>query len=117
MALSARGFDVAESLGFQECAADNGCGLLTIGVDGRDSSGTVLNEGANVFGAPNACFAEFHWFRCVPAGDPGVPQGSADRDDARRSPLRIGDKISYAQESRIREDRSDLGLVCGRQGG
>ncbi len=85
-----------------------------ITLDGRDSRGTALNESVDVFDPPNACFAEFHWFRCVPAGDPGVPQGPTDRDDARRSPLRIGNKVSYAQESRFREDRSDLGLVCGR---
>jgi hypothetical protein len=81
---------------------------------GRDSIGTALNESPDVFGAPYACFAEFHWFRRVTTGDPGVPQGPTDWDDARRSTLRIGDKISYAQESRFREDCSGMVFVPGR---
>lgn len=73
MALQAHGFDVAGSLGLREFAAGNGSGLLTIGVDRRESSRTGLNESSDVLGAPDACFAEFHWFRRVTIGDPGVP--------------------------------------------
>lgn len=80
---------------------------------GRHSSGTAVNESPDVFDAPNACLSKFHWLWRVTSGDPGVPQGPTDWDDARRPTLRIGDQISYAQESRFRKNRSGKGFVCG----
>lgn len=80
---------------------------------GRDSIGTALNEGANVFGAPDACAAELDGLGCSPSGDPRVPQGATDRDDAGSAPLRISDKISNAQKSGVREGCSDLVVIAG----
>lgn len=81
LSVPAHGFYGAQPLVLRGNDADRR-ELLTISAGGRNSGRTALNEGPDVFGPPDACFAEFYRLWCLSSGDPGVPQGPTDWNDA-----------------------------------